>query len=80
MKKRKNNDPKKSGLQNVAKYSGLAFEMLGIIVLGTLGGHKLDQLFEKQFPLWTVVLSLASVFISLYLVLNDLLKNGPKTK
>lgn len=80
MKKLKNNDDKKSTVFYFARYSGLAFEMLGIIALGTWGGFKLDEHFSGEFPIWTLVLSLLSVFVALYLVLKDLLRNGTKPK
>ncbi len=75
MKKRKDKDSKKNSAQYFARFSGLAFEMLGIIALGVLGGNKLDQFREADFPLWTVILSLLAVFASLFLVINDVLKN-----
>lgn len=75
MKKRKDKDSKKSSAYYFARFSGLAFEMLGIIVLGVWGGNKLDQLCDADFPLWTVILSLLAVFASLFLVIKDVLKN-----
>lgn len=59
---------KNDNLKNVnsyAKYSGLAFEMLGIIILGVWGGIKLDALFDTK-PLLTVVLSLGGVALAIY--------------
>lgn len=79
MKKRKNNNPKNSDIQYLARFSGLAFEMLGIIFLGTWGGNKIDKHLAHEFPLWTIILSLVSIFISLYLVFTELKKNGPKS-
>lgn len=52
----------------------MAFEMLGIIVLGVFAGQKLDSLRTPEFPLWTMILSLLGVFISLYVVIKGLLK------
>ena len=52
-------------VNNYAKYSGLAFEMLGIIILGVWGGIKLDALFDTK-PLLTVVLSLGGVALAIY--------------
>lgn len=79
MKKRKNNEQKKNHLYFIAKYSGLAFEMLGIIVLGVWGGIKLDEYLHSEFPLWTLILSLLAVFISLYFVIKGVLNNGTKS-
>ena len=71
---RKNRETKKSTLRYFARYSGLAFEMLGIIFLGTFAGVKLDEKRAGEFPLFTIILSLFSVFVSLYLVLKSLLR------
>lgn len=78
MKKRKNNDSKKNHLYYFAKYSGLAFEMLGIIILGVFAGIKLDEIRGAEFPLWTMLLSLFAVFASLYIVIKGVLKNDTK--
>jgi hypothetical protein len=79
MKKKENNNPQKNQLYYFARYSSLAFEMLGIIILGVFGGKKLDEHRQGSFPIYTVVLSLVAVFISLYIVLKGLIKNGPKS-
>ena len=52
-------------VNNYAKYSGLAFEMLGIIILGVWGGIKLDALIDTK-PLFTVLLSLGGVALAIY--------------
>ena len=62
------NDDLKNNLNNYAKYSGVAFEMLGIIVLGVWGGIRLDTRFGTK-PLFTVVLSLAAVAAAMYLII-----------
>jgi membrane protein DedA with SNARE-associated domain len=48
--------------------------MLVVILLGVFGGFKLDQWLELQFPVFTVILSLLSVVMAIYLVTKDLLK------
>jgi hypothetical protein len=63
-------DPLKTP-SNYAKYSGIAFQMLGTIGLGVYGGLKLDQWLQNKFPLWTLVLSLTSVGGSLYLLIKQ---------
>lgn len=52
-------------VNNFAKFSGIAFEMLGIIVLGVWGGLKLDAWLDTK-PLLTVVLSLGGVAAAIY--------------
>lgn len=63
-------DPLKTS-SNYAKYSGIAFQMLGTIGLGVYSGLKLDQWLQNKFPLWTLVLSLTSVGGSLYLLIKQ---------
>ena len=59
------NDNLKNNLNNYAKYSCVAFEMLGIIFLGVWGGIKLDTILDTK-PLLTLVLSLGSVALAIY--------------
>ena len=61
------NDNLKNNLNNYAKYSGVAFEMLGIIVLGVWGGIKLDARLDTK-PLFTIVLSLGAVAAAMYMI------------
>ena len=66
-------DPKNQGLNNYARYSSIAFQMLAIILLGVFAGYKLD-LWLNSKPVFTVILSLLSVIIAIYIVTKDLLK------
>lgn len=64
----------KNKLKGYAKYSNMAFQMIAIIVVGTFGGWKLDGYLNWGFPVFTVVLSLLSVVIAIYISVKDLLK------
>ncbi|MBP5667340.1 MAG: AtpZ/AtpI family protein [Salinivirgaceae bacterium] len=55
-------------VNNYAKYSGVAFEMLGIIVFGVWGGIRLDARLGTK-PLLSVVLALAAVAAAMYLII-----------
>jgi ATP synthase protein I len=68
-----------SKINDFARYSGLAFEMLGIIALGTWGGYKLD-LWLNTKPVFVATCSLLSVFISLFVVLKDIIGHGKNRK
>ncbi len=58
-------------LKNYTRFSGLAFQMGIIIAIGTIGGVKLDAKWELS-PLFTLIGSLGSITISLYLVIKEL--------
>lgn len=75
------NDPKpenrkenQRNTNNYMKYSSLAFQMLGTIVLFTYGGYKLDEWQQNKVPVWTLVLSLASIAGSLYMFIRSVTK------
>ncbi len=66
-------EPKKQ-LNDYARYSGMAVQMIAIILIGVLGGIKLDEVLSLKFPLFTLVLSLLSVFLSMFFAIKDFLK------
>jgi F0F1-type ATP synthase assembly protein I len=51
----------------------MAIQMLVIILAGVFGGYKIDQWLHTK-PIFTVVLSIVAVFMSIYFVTRDLLK------
>jgi F0F1-type ATP synthase assembly protein I len=51
----------------------MAFQMLVIILIGVFGGYKLDNVLHTS-PLFVILLSIISVFISIYTVTRDLLR------
>lgn len=66
---------KKQPLTDYGKYAAMAFQMGAIIALGVWGGVKLDEKFPlTRFPIFTIALSLLSVFGAMYFVIKDLLK------
>jgi uncharacterized membrane protein len=50
----------------------MAFQMVIIIGLGVFGGIKLDDWLQLRFPLFTLVLSLTGVALSIYFMIKDL--------
>jgi ATP synthase protein I len=73
----KNNQNQKKPLSSYAKYSTLGFQMVAIIGGGCFGGVKLDEYLKTTNQIFTISLSLVSIFIALYVVLKDIIKNGP---
>ena len=62
---------KKRQLDTYAKFSGIAFQMIAIIGLGSYGGVKLDELYPEFHPMFTLICSLGSVAIAMYLVIKQ---------
>ena len=56
------------------KYSSIALQMVVIILVGVLGGIKLDQIVKLEFPLFTLILSMLSVALAIYYSIKDFLK------
>jgi hypothetical protein len=52
----------------------MAFQMLAIILIGVFGGYKMDQWLEIK-PVLTVILSIVSVFMAIYLSTKEFLRN-----
>lgn len=60
-----------SRLRALAKYSGLGFQMLGIISVFTFIGIKLDDYLHTKKPWWTVALVLVGVIGAMYQVIRS---------
>jgi len=52
----------------------MAFQMIGIILLTTWGGVKLDKITGWDTPVFTIVLSLLGVFAAIYFAIKDLIR------
>jgi ATP synthase protein I len=57
------------------KYSSIGFQMIGIIGVFTYAGIKLDQYQQNKTPIYTGLLSLLGVIISLYVIIKGLKSN-----
>jgi F0F1-type ATP synthase assembly protein I len=71
-----NTEPKDKSekFRAIVKYSNIAFQMIGIIVIGTFLGFWLDKYFQLKFPIFTIVLILLSLFEAIYSVVREFLK------
>jgi predicted MFS family arabinose efflux permease len=53
----------------------MAIQMAAIITGGVLGGIQLDKWLDlKKFPVFTLVLTLLSVFLAIYYFVKDIIK------
>jgi F0F1-type ATP synthase assembly protein I len=68
------NEKKDGGVKPYMKYSGLAFQMIAVMVLAAWGGMKLDEHFATQNPWFTIGLMVVAVVASMVLVILSLNK------
>lgn len=68
-----NNSPKRSP-NYILKYSGMGIQMAAIIVGGVLAGIEIDEWLQLKIPVFTLVLTLLSVFLAIYYFVKDVLK------
>ncbi len=69
-KSSKTDDPIKS----YARYTGIAIQMVVIIVVMTFAGVKLDSRRASDTPVFTLILSLLGVFAAIYVAIKDFIK------
>jgi len=62
----------KSNINSYAKFSSIALQMAAIIAGGTYAGIKLDEYLSYD-NLFTIIFSLSSVIISMYLAIKDVI-------
>lgn len=77
-KKEAQNQKQSKAFSSYAVYSGIAFQMIAIIGVGTYCGSLLDDYFETQKPILTAGLSLLSVLIAIFAAIRQLLSNSKK--
>jgi F0F1-type ATP synthase assembly protein I len=68
------NNPKVKKPGNFIRFTTLAFQMIGAIGFFSWLGYYLDDKYNSKTPWWTIGLSLFGVFISLYVVIREVLK------
>lgn len=64
----------KSRIQQVANYSGLGIQTVGIIGVGAYLGHLLDEKFQTEKSWYTLAFIIAFMVISMYYTIKKLNK------
>ncbi|MBA4304360.1 MAG: hypothetical protein C0424_09070 [Sphingobacteriaceae bacterium] len=57
------------------RYSGLAFQLVALILAGAWLGDWLDGRMQTEHPYWTAAFSLLGVLAGMYQLYRDLTKN-----
>ncbi len=63
---------KKNSFNSYARFSGIAFQMIAIVMVGSFIGVKLDDKFPNEHNWYTLALSLASVILSVIFVIRNI--------
>lgn len=72
----KNNEQKRQdSIKPYVKYSGMAFQMIGALVLAAFGGRKLDEYVGNEKPWFTIGLLLIAVIATTILTIISITKN-----
>ena len=66
----------RESLNNYARYSGIAFQMILIILAGLLLGIKMDKWFHTNDPVFTAILTMLGVILATYTVIKDVLRKN----
>lgn len=70
---KQNNNPDQDKQDNAyMKFTGMAFQMVGIIGVFAFAGYKIDESANHSTKWVTATLSVIGVFISLYLVIRSI--------
>lgn len=64
----------------ILRYTGMAMQMMVIIVAGALGGMWLDGHFKTSEAWFTGGLTILSVIVAMYTAVKDLLGEGTSQK
>ena len=74
----KNKTTKKKQLNSYIKYTSLTTQMAVIIAAGAFFGDYLDKKHTLDIPIYTIALSLLSIFLALYYVLKKIINHNEK--
>jgi len=66
--------PSKGNGGSILRYTSMATQMAITIFLGVWGGIKLDQFFQFETPVMTLICSLLGVILAVYIVIRDVLR------
>lgn len=67
-------EKEKRVLRDYARYSNLAFRLIAVILAAFFIGWQIDKWINIGFPLFSLVLSVGGLIITIYLMIKDLSK------
>lgn len=74
--KKKGQQPRNQNpINEYVKYSGLAFQMAALILLGYWLGSKIDKWLDLSIPVFTIILILVFLSLTFYSLIKSLPKD-----
>ncbi len=73
----KNLNQKKQKFTDYARYTSIASQMIITMLAGVFGGMWLDKQLHWKFPVFTLVLTIVSVILSIYFAIKDFIQPKP---
>ena len=58
-----------------ARYSGLVFQMIAIVLIILWGGIELDKYLENDFPIFAILGAIGGVILSIYYTIREFMRN-----
>ena len=58
------------------RYSGMAFQMIAVLLVAAYSGQWLDKHYQNEQPWFTLVLLLIGVTASMYLIIKTVTRNN----
>jgi len=80
IKKNQEQPTKKDRLNNYARFSGIAFQMIVIIAIGAFSGIKLDEKYPNRYGIYSIALSFTSVIIAIIFVIKRIIAASKDNK
>ena len=74
-KKKSQRRQSQNQINEYVKYSGLAFQMAALILLGYWLGGKIDKWLDLSIPIFTIILILVFLSLSFYSLIKSLPKD-----
>ena len=69
-------EKRKSAIKSVAKYGGMAFQLLGACLAGVFVGRWLVARLQVERPTWAVFLTILFMLAALYSLYRQLLRDS----
>ncbi|HSI91306.1 MAG TPA: AtpZ/AtpI family protein [Adhaeribacter sp.] len=74
--KDKDREEVKKSTNAFLRYSGMAFQMIAVLLVAAYSGQWLDEHYNNKQPWFTLVLLLIGVTASMYLIIKTVTRNS----